>query len=85
MVASHQGTFTPPPQFPWCQASAHTHGQAEAVDQDLGAQDQVSAKVSYKRGLLYVLALQHNASGIWSHQLVGIHPVFPRVDGYLSR
>jgi len=44
MVASHQGT--PLLQFPRCQASAHTHDQAETLDQDLGAQNQVTAKVS---------------------------------------
>ena len=39
----------PPPflQFSWCQTSAHTHDQAEAMDQDPRAEDKVSAKVSH--------------------------------------
>ena len=39
--------FLPFLQFSWCQTSAHTHDQAEAMDQDPRAEDKVPAKVSH--------------------------------------
>ena len=60
------------PQLPRLQAAAHSHGQAEALDQDPRAQDKVSAEV---RLLLYL----HHSFTERCDRYMFCHSVFQKV------